>query len=483
MADTQTDTQAPRIKMSQSSVSGLNVISGIILEQKEWALRWPQAIKTYEEMLRDATIAPAINLMEMSIARVPWSVKVPKGKEEELAEQKRFLEELMMDMECPWQTFIKQAASHNSLGFAVHEKVYRKRTYENGSKFNDGRIGLRKLAPVPQGSIDSWTFSEKGRTLLGLRQKPANVSNRNEPTFVRDDEYIEIPRKKFILFRNNPYKDNPEGQSPLNSCYVAWRYKKALEEAEALGVSQDLRGLKVLYLPPQYLADDADPEMKEVRDYYERGLSMLHKNEQSAMILPMVRDEKGNKLFELELVSIMGQKAHDTRLIIDGYKKEIITCLFASQLILGQDGGGSYSLAESQSSVSQMVIDTRLVEIRDQLNHDLIPQLFKLNGWDIVNTPYFDFGEISEESLDEISKYIQRTASVGLIPKTPEMVNFITDRLGVSPQFDNADSTEKIAPSLTGYDSGAAEGMASGSGNGTSKSAASSDTSVSNMEN
>ena len=58
----------------------------------------------------------------------------------------------------------------------------------------------------------------------------------------------------------------------------------------------------------------------------------------------------------------------------------------ASQLVLGQEGGGSYSLAESQSSISQMVIDARLIEIRDQLNHDLIPQLFRLNGWDATDT-------------------------------------------------------------------------------------------------
>lgn len=475
---------APRIRMGQQSVSGLNVISGMLFEEKDAALRWPYAVFTYKDMLRDATIAPAINLIEMAVARVPWLIKTPAGMDEKLAEQKRFLEEVMMDMDMPWNTFIKQAATHNSYGFALTEKVYRKREYATGSKFNDGRIGLKKLAPIPQSSVDSWVFSDKGRNLSGVNQRPAIISNRNDTVMVVDNKLIEIPRKKFLLFRNNPIKDNPEGQSPLNDCYIAWRYKKALEEAEAIGVSSDLRGMKVLYLPPQYLAEDADPEMKAVRDYYERGLTLLHKNEQSSMILPMVRDDKGNKLFELDLVSVMGQKAHDTRAIINGYKKEIITCLHASQLILGQEGGGSYSLAESQSSVSKMVIDARLIEIRDQLNHDLIPQLFRLNGWDVVNTPYFEFGEIAEESLDEISKFIQRIGAVGLIPKTAESVNWITDRLGMPPQFDGDETTEQISPELTGYESGAAEGMAAGtSGNGTAKSSSARDSSVANRSN
>lgn len=474
---------SPRLKLGQQSVSGLNVIYGMIMEEKNWALRWPQAIHTYQDMLRDATIAPAINLVELAISRVPWVVKVPEGMEDELADKKKFLEECMVDMENPWHVFIRQAATHNSYGFSASEKVYRKREISSGSKFNDGKYGLRKLAPIAQNSVDSWEFSDRGRNLVGLIQRPANVSNRNQSTFIQDEKEIKIPRKKFLLFRNNPFKDNPEGQSPLNDCYVAWRYKKALEEAEALGVSQDLRGMKVLYLPPAYLAEDADEEMKAVREYYERGLTMLHKNEQSSMILPMVRDDSGNKLFELEIVSVMGQKAHDTRAIINGYKKEIITCLFASQLILGQDGGGSYSLAESQSSVSQMVIDARLTEIRDQLNHDLIPQLFALNKWDVVNTPYFDFAEINEESLDEISKYIQRISAVGLMPKTPAVVNFVTDRLGIEPQFKGTETTEEMAPSLTQYESGAAEGLEQGSGNGTSSSSSKTDTSAANKEN
>lgn len=159
-----------------------------------------------------------------------------------------------------------------------------------------------------------------------------------------------------------------------------------------------------------------------------------------------------------------------------------MTCLMASQLVLGQEGGGSYSLAESQSGISQMVIDARLIEIRDQLNHDLIPQLFALNGWDITDTPYFDFGDIAEESLDEISKYIQRIAAVGLMPKTAPVVNWVTEKLGMAPQFSDSDEPESIQPHLTGYTSGAGEGL-NKIGNGTSNSVAIRDNSTSNLEN
>ena len=196
----------------------------------------------------------------------------------------------------------------------------------------------------------------------------------------------------------------------------------------------------------------------------------------------MFRDEKGNKMFEFEAVSIMGQKSNDVDKIIARYRKEIVTGLMASQLILGQEGGGSFSLAESLDSVTKMVVDARLNQIKEQLNHDLIPQLFALNGWDITDVPQFEYGEVSTESLDEIGKYVQRVSAVGMMPKTPETVNFVTTRLGIAPQFSEDEKPEDFLPNLTNYQSGSGEGMAKGSGSGTGDSVSSRDNSVANVE-
>lgn len=478
----------PRLRLGQQSHTGLRVIGGRIFEEEEIALQWPNAIHTYKRMMKDATIAPAVAIVETAIARVPWEIKCPEGKEEQLKDKAEFLRQVMNDMEHPWGEFVRQISTHNSYGFAVSEKVYRYRKYDKGSKYNDGRVGLRKLTPIPQDTIANWEFSEDGKSLKGLWQTPAMVSNRgrgtiSQTTFTNEPTYIQ--RKKFLLFRNNSTKGNPEGISPLNGCYRAWRYKVSMEEFEATSVSQDMRGLKVLYLPPNYMAPDADPSDKEVYEYYKEGMSKLHRNEQSALILPMFRDDNGNKMFEFDAVSVTGQKAHDIDAIINRYKKEVITALMAGQLILGQEGGGSYSLAQSLDSVTQMVIDARLTEIKEQLNHDLIPQLFQLNGWDITEVPYFDFGEIARESLDELSKYIQRCAAAGLLPKTPRMVNFITSRLGLEAEFiEGQDSEAEFESKLTGFESNAGEGMAPGTtGNGTARSSSTRDNSVANNAN
>lgn len=475
---------APKIRLSQMGNNGVRVIAGYIAEEENRSLRWPFAMQTYSQMLKDATIAPAIAAIEGAIAQVPWNVVATPGKEEEQAAQVKFLKQVMVDMESPFREAIRYMATHNSYGFAVTEKVYRYREYSKGSKFNDGLIGLKKLAPIPQETVVAWNFRDKGKDLDGLYQAPPVVSNRdsfdvsvtNDPTF--------IPRKKFILVRNSSNKNNPEGSSPLKSVYRAWRYKQTFEDFEATQVAKDARGLKVLYLPPQYLSPDASEEDKAVYEHYKRGISSLNNNEQTALILPMFRDEKGNKMFELDVVSVMGTQSNDINEIINRLKKEIITGLSAAQLILGQDGGGSFSLAESLDGVTKMIVNERLTQIAEQLNHDLIPQLFALNGWDITDTPKFEYGEVSAESLDEIGKYIQRTAAVGMFPKTPEAVNYVTSRLGgITPQFKDDTPEEEFLPKLTNYTSGAGEGQNSPVGSGTAKTVGTGrDSSAANLE-
>lgn len=207
--------------------------------------------------------------------------------------------------------------------------------------------------------------------------------------------------------------------------------------------------------------------------------------EQSGLILPQVLDEKGNKFFDFQIVSVTGQKAYDTNSIIARYSQEILTCLFADFLSLGNNGSGSFSLAESKVSVVEMAIESKLMEIQDQLNHDLIPQLWALNGWDASVTPYFCFGKIAKQDLDVLSKYVQRLGAVGLISQDAKTVNWLAQEAGMPTPFDDNDiDVDEARKSLTGYTSGAAEGMTQGLNSGTgSADGSSGDSSTSNTEN
>jgi hypothetical protein len=478
------DSTIPRMRLGQSSYNGLYTVAGTIQEECSQELKWPQCMQTYKKMAKDATIAPALNLVEMAIARVPWSVEIPEGYEDELASVADFIRQCMNDMEHSWGSFIRQASSFNRYGFAPVEKVYRKRYKRNGSKYDDGLVGIASLPLIAQDTVASWDWENKGRKLSGLYQYVIEPSGKNSIHSTSWKEEF-IPCKKFMLIRNSPQKDNPEGESPLKSCWLAWKYKTALEDYEATGIAQDMRGFKVLKLNPRYMAEDASDSDKAVFEHYKNMMRNMHMGEQSGVILPSVKDDNGEEMVaELQLLSITGQKAYDVNAVIGRYKNEIISSLMASQLILGQGGGGSFSLAESLQSISNMAIESKLIELQDALNHDLIPQLCSLNGWSTAVTPLLKFGDLVSPDLDVLSSFIQRVGAAGLLSQDPNTVNWIASQANMPQPFkDTTITVEEARESLTGFTSNAGEGMVTGMGAGTGSATDGGDKSASNKEN
>lgn len=484
------DNETPTLTMGETGFTGLLTLSGSVMEECSHELRWPEAINTYKRMAKDGAIAPALELVEMMIARVPWSVKIPEGYEEQLKDKANFVRQCIEDMEEDFQSFIKQVVSYNRYGFSVHEKVFRLRLKENGSKYNDGLVGIKKMPIRSQDSIERWYWKNNGRELAGCIQNvmlPGTESS-NGWDFVStsSNQTMEkkIPRKKFLLFRNNPLKDSPVGTSPLNGAWQAWKYKQAYQESEAIAVAQDSNGFKVLYIPPEYMTTDASEDKKEAFEEYKKILSNMHQAKQSGVILPLITDQDGNKMFELKFESITGQKSYDTNAIINRYTSEILTALFADFLSLGSNGSGSFSLAESKISVVEMAIQSKLDEIKSQLNHDLIPQLFSLNGWDTDILPYMDYGSVSKESLDEIGKFVQRVSATGNLPRTPEVINWVMKQADIPYRVDPEMSTEDLMKILSPDTSMSGSGMESGLSNGVGDSTGSSgDASTSNSEN
>lgn len=467
------------------SYNGLRAIAGVVQEECNRDLQWPRCIETYKNMMKDATISSTLSNMEMQITKVPWKVKVPTGKEELLKDKVEFLTQCMGDMSHTWNDFIRRAASANKFGFAPIEKVYRYRKQGTGSKYRDGRIGIESLLLIDQDTVQGWDWDESGRHLTGIYQKVNKPSGRDSVHVIQDaNNPIRIRRAKFMNFRTDPVKDNPEGSSPLKSVYIAWRYKTEYERQEALGVTTDVRGLKVFSMPARYMSAHASDDEKATYKYFQEAISQINRGESEGVLLPLEYDENNNPLFTFDVKSVLGTSTYNISEIIQRYRKEIVTGLLAPMMILGQDGSGSFALAESLEGITRTVIESRLTEIKDVLNHDLIPQLFELNGFSLEDLPYFDFDFSGQESLEELSKYVQRIAAVGLLPRTPEMVNFLTKRMGVDPQVPVGATQEEMVKLLTGNTSKSGAGMEEGtSGNGTAKNSSTRDNSIANKDN
>ena len=484
----------PPMQVKELGFNGLKVIGGQVQEEADMALRWPQCIYTYKKMLKDSTVSSAVEYVQTRIASVTWEPKAPKGYEKELETKVNFLKTVQNDMEQSWLSYIKQLSSFVTYGFSIAEIVPYTRLQKNGSRFNDGLRGIKKLAFRSQDTISGVEYANDGRDFVGYWQRINNMTNRrgySAPVVVNDPyQEVLLRKEKLLVFRNSPLKDSPLGSSPLNNIFEAYRYKKEYEQTLAYGVSSDIQGLKVLYIPPQYLSETADESERAVFEQYKKIMRNMHIGAESGIILPQVLDDKGEQYFKFEVVSVGGSKAFDVVNIIENYKMEIYTALYATILTAGQGGGGSFALSTSLQEMVDMVIEAKLEEMRDVLNHSLIPYLWRLNGWDMSVLPVFTWKasplSITPATLDDFSKAIQRIGAVKLISRTARNVNAIAERLGLVDMIPE-DATQEEIDTFLGSPpdpTKAAQGMQDGMPNGTGDSTGGAgDNSAGNSEN
>lgn len=423
-----------RFKLGEIGATGLPVFNGVSLKELKSELRHPESIKTYKLMNYHPSINSCINLYQSMIAKVRYRFIPPKNATEEELKQTKIVESMFSDMEHSLEDFISEALTCMTYGWSVCEKVYRKRTTSTGSIYDDGLIGLRKIALREQESIYRFIFDSTGNNVIGVEQ---NLNSSLDPYgrwSSRVKSQIIIPRSKFMLFTLGDNRSDPYGTSPLKNVFIPWRYLQALEELEAQSVVKDVNGLPILSIPPQYMSADASPEQKTIFENFKNILRNLQQGSQSAVILPNVFDpDTRQSLFKLELLTQDGKKNFDLNSIKEYYKSMIFIGLGADILLLGNTKSGSFALGSLKNSIAASRAESFIKKIVQIINTDLISQIYELNGFNLNRKCVFDYETIENIDLETYSKAIQRMKSVALIPSSVNVVNSVLDSIGVDP--------------------------------------------------
>ena len=445
-----------RWRMGELGSHGMNIFAGVSAGELKRELNFPASIQTYKNMSYHSAINSALTLFENIIDKADWTIQPPSDATPAELEQCAKLQSMLDDMEQPWSEFISDAMSANLYGFSVHEKVYRRRLKVNGSKYDDGLIGWKKLPIRSQESISKFLFSEDGNDIVGVQQNLSGVSDPYN-RFGGKPTLINIPASKMLLFRSGKHKGDPFGKSPLRQAYLSWRFITVLEELEATGVSKDISGIPLLKLPPQYLSPDASTEQKAIKTYFENAIRNLHMNKQSGIILPQAFDpDTKQPLFDLSLLSMDGKKGYDIDKIKTYYKNAIYTSMMADILVLGQGATGSFALATFKNSVASAAANSLAKMLCETLNHGLIRQTYELNNWDISRMGTLDFDGLEEIDTESLSKFIQRVASVGLVEADREVLNVVRVGMGADPLPIDLEPQNEI---MTGNSSRSGDGL------------------------
>lgn len=248
--------------------SGLRRTSGFVIDDFVTNLQGERGAKVWREMSdNDPIVGAMLFAIERLILQIKWKVEPYSDSTEQdtvsedaLADA-LFVEQCMADMNESWAVTLQQILSFLIYGFAPCEIVYKKRSGPNQkdgtrrSKFTDGKIGWRKIALRAQETLYNWEFDENG-AIQGMRQL--------DP--YQNKGVVFIPIEKMLLFRTVSARSNPEGRSILRNAYRPWKFKRTIEEIEAVGIERDLAGLPVAYVPPSILSSTATTAEISARD-------------------------------------------------------------------------------------------------------------------------------------------------------------------------------------------------------------------------
>lgn len=429
-------------------VSGLAASHGYLFEEFLPQLQGEQGRRMFREMSdNDDTIGAMLYALETLLKAADWNVEAAEG--DTTGEYADFLKSNMDDMEHTWTDFISEVLTEFVFGFSFFEKVFKRRVgpFEvdptRRSKHTDGKIGIRKLAPRAQESLQRWEMDPNG-DVIAFIQQPLYYAATN--TIGTAGPYT-IPMGKGLLFRTTSKKNNPEGRSLLRNAYVSYFHKKNIQFTEATGIERNLAGMPVVSIPASYLnISPTDPDFAQksmVLATYKKIARDLKFNEQGAIVIPSdtFKDTQGNptavKMVEVQLLSASGSKNVDTNTVVLRYSNGILRSILSDWMMLGNDSKGSHALSSNKTEVYFKSAQGYLDAIADVLNRVLVTDLWQLNGFPIELMPHFAPGQIAPEDLEKFGTYIEQLAHAGFtLAGDPETERVVRQKAGLPEEVD-----------------------------------------------
>lgn len=377
------------------------------------ALRGTQAVKTFRQMRdNDPIIGAILTAMDMVLRSVEWRVEPAEGSPQ-ATEAAEFLEGVVDDMDHTWEDFISDTLSFLPFGFAVQEMVFKRRMGPNQkrldrrSAYDDGRIGIRKIASRAQWTIEQFISNEDGELEYVVQNAAQQMGG------------VKIPMDKVMLFRTTSVNNDPFGRSVLRNAYLSWYYVERLDSIEAIAVERELNGLPVGRIPNEYMASDAPADKKALKTRIEKILRDLRRNEQSYLLLPsdMMMDDEGKltnqRLVDVELMASNGTRDIDVGKAIMRHQNNMARSVLADFLMLGQSERGSFALSKSKTDLFLQAITAYLNSIAAIINRKMVVRLWALNGFDATLMPTMVPGNVAPVDLEELANFVEKLAGSG----------------------------------------------------------------------
>lgn len=430
--------------MKDVGSSGLRAYGGWVREEFLRALQGREAQRVYREMGDNSAVVGAIMFAIVQVMRkVEWR-ETPANDSAKAAEMAEFARSIRYDMSDPWEAHVVEALSMLQFGFAPCEIVYKRRLGQRGnaalrdedasSKFDDGKIGIRRLPLRGQETILKWFFDDNGR-IKGLTQQPWIGS------------LVDLPIEKLLLYRPTQHKGNPEGRSILRTAYRPYYFMKRIEELEAI-LFERMGGLPVVRVPNALLeaAKGSDADAAAALDAYKKLAQNVRADEQMGIVMPsdVYRDANGSptsqKMYDFELKTPDSSALRvDSDKVIRRYAVDILKAVLADFIDLGHQARGTQNLAITKVDMFYTAIMGWSMTMTSVHNRYLLPRLWALNAFDFDLMPEYRSDLPQRIDLATLGKFIDSVVAAGM-PLFPDrdLENYIRGAAGLPELSEDA---------------------------------------------
>lgn len=404
--------------------SGLRAFGGWVREEFLPQLVGRQGQTVYREMRDNSpVIGGMIFAIEATMRKVEWRVN-PADDTPAAEEMAEFVDSLREDMgDRTWEETVSEALSMIPYGYAPLEIVYKRRNGlkpqinpTNGlpfpnSKFDDGRIGWAKLPLRGQDTVLKWFFDPYGE-IMGLTQQPYT------------GPLIDLPARKFMLFRPSQHKNNPEGRSVLRNAYRSYYMVKRIEEQEAI-LYERLNGIPIVKVPVSLMerARGGDGDAAALLNNLKAIAVNLRIDEQMGVVLPSdtFPDPNGGyttqPMYSIELLSPGGAKGSggtSSDVTINRHQNNMMMSVLADFLTLGHGKTGTQALAVAKQDMFFQAVESYLNSAAAVFNRQGVDRIWELNGLDPDLMPEIAPDLAQRIDLDVLSNFVLRLAQSGM---------------------------------------------------------------------
>jgi hypothetical protein len=396
----------------QLGVTGRSQWGDSLLVESDPALRGLNGIRKYDEMRRtDPTAAAMYLTLSLMVRKVSWHCEAG-GEEDVDREAAEFAWSAFNDMSLSFSDLISDVCLMFPFGWAYFEMVLKRRR-PSQSKFDDGRVGYRKIALRPQQTLNRWQYDTDG-DLLGMWQNRL------------DGAPVLIPLERSVLFRTSREGDDPEGVSIYRPAVRPWQYKRRLEQVEGIGLYRRWAGFPRVTLP-----ETATTRTEDGEDSDEAKAEGLVENIYNDKLMGAVMPSG----WDLDLGGPEGNVDTTMSNTIMRKDSEMARAILAQFLLLGLRSVGTQALAETLLDAFVLSVEAYLDNIAGQFNRHAIPYLFRYNDFPGL-TALPELRHSSPRSLDltQIAQYIGTLTSARLLTSDMRTEAFLRSLIPGMPE-------------------------------------------------